>query len=288
MSDGRDKLNDFSLLKSLIGNRTTKNKKNRSCTRADTVSANGKDKKNYPEVGGQEKFVNLNTRRNKNSLQRKSNPYPKTKLRMPQYGQKHTNEFSNESLPEAPKEQQEIVIYIDAEKQRLKDEHLLFTWLCQRFSKCFNPKDKRPLKIGISDDIEKIYQNEYRMHIDQYILHNVIKRYVGDTRYQRAVIEHKKRFDLNGTVVDYFSNEHLDYAQKRLDEIAEKAKLRAQGVDIKTYYQQKHAAARAQNLSHHPTETNKTTPDRDKNIHSPAKDIAETSITPQQSHSSQL
>ena len=85
-----------------------------------------------------------------------------------------------------------------------------------RFPKCFNSKDKRPLKIGINDDIENIYQNEHFLPINRYILHNVIKRYVGDSSYQQAVIELKKRFDLNGKTVEHLSDEHIEHAKKCL------------------------------------------------------------------------
>ena len=263
MSDGRNKLNDFSLLKSLVGNSSSKNKKNNFDSRK------------------QDKSIHTNAKRNKKSFQKKSTPSQKTKLRIPQYRQKQTDLSAQLPLKKSENTTEEIVVYINVEKQKLKDESLLFAWLCQRFPKCFNPKDKRPLKIGISDDIEKIYQNEYLVPVDQSILHNVIKRYVGDTRYQRAVIEHKKRFDLTGKAVEHFSDEHVEYAQKRLAEIAEKAKLRAQGIDIKTYYQQK-SGVNTEKVSSQYTEPSKSQTLEDNDIKSSVKNTDKTASTSQQ------
>ena len=131
---------------------------------------------------------------------------------------------------------------------------MLFTWLCQHFPKCFNLKDKRSLKIGISNYINRVCRSEYLVPIDQYILRNVIKRYVVYTRYQFAVIAHKKRSDVNDDLVNCFSGEYLDYSQKRLAKIQEKAQLRAQSVDVNTHYQHKYARGRFKNLSQPNTE----------------------------------
>ncbi len=184
---------------------------------------------------------------------------------MPQYGQKQHEELTIE-MPDI-EQQDEIIVEIDLQKELYKEEQRLFKWLCLRFPKCFNPKDKHPLKIGISEDIEVIYYNEHFARVDQYILKKVIKRYVGDTRYQRSVLEHKQRFNLYGKPVESFSDEHVAYAKQRLDEIAEKAYLRSQGIDIKTYYQQKHAQEKPEN-----TEADNAPILRDSNIEPPLND----------------
>ena len=71
------------------------------------------------------------------------------------------------------------------------------------------------------------------------VLRNVLKRYVGDTRYHKAVFELKQRFNLQGQPVDDYAPEHIDYSKRRLDEIAEKAEFRAKGLTMKDYYEHK-------------------------------------------------
>jgi len=71
------------------------------------------------------------------------------------------------------------------------------------------------------------------------VLRNVLKRYVGDTRYHKAVFELKQRFNLQGQPVEDYAPEHVDYSKRRLDEIAEKAEFRAKGLTMKDYYEHK-------------------------------------------------
>ena len=49
------------------------------------------------------------------------------------------------------------------------------------------------------------------------VLRNVLKRYVGDTRYHKAVFELKQRFNLQGQPVEDYAPEHVDYSNRRLD-----------------------------------------------------------------------
>ena len=264
MSDGRDKLNDFSLLKSLVGGKSIKDKTDRlrkahanakSKESADQVDASAVEAQGYakrPTNHQHSSSLQPQTRQARVNQQR-------TPFRMPQYGQKQHVEL----VVEAPEGNQEevITVNIDLAKERQKEEQRLFKWLCQRFPKCFDPKNKKPVKIGISEDIEIIYQNEHFAPVDQYVLKNVIKRYVGDTRYQRSVLQYKQRFNLFGKPVEDFSAEHLSYAQKRLDEIAEKAHLRAQGIDIKTYYQEKRAEEQSRKEQQQAAENTQTSSD---------------------------
>ncbi|WP_119327689.1 ProQ/FINO family protein [Cysteiniphilum halobium] len=231
MSDGRNKLNDFSLLKSLVGGKSIKDKTDRlrkahAAKRNETSDTKTTSSTHRPNTATKQAHQTRQERVNQ----------PRTPFRMPQYGQKQHEELIVD-MPDV--QEDELIIEIDLQKELYKEEQRLFKWLCTRFPKCFNPRDKRPLKIGISDDIEVIYYNEHFAPIDPYVLKKVIKRYVGDTRYQRSVLDHKQRFNLYGKPVETFSDDHIAYAKQRLDEIAEKAYLRSQGIDIKTYYQQK-------------------------------------------------
>ncbi|MDE4953369.1 ProQ/FINO family protein, partial [Francisella tularensis subsp. holarctica] len=77
---------------------------------------------------------------------------------------------------------------------------------------CFDPINKKPLKIGISEVIEIIYQNENYAPVDKMVLRYVLRRYVGDTRYHKAVFEIKQRFNLLGLPVEDYAPEHVEYS----------------------------------------------------------------------------
>ncbi|MFV9979560.1 MAG: ProQ/FINO family protein [Francisella endosymbiont of Hyalomma asiaticum] len=219
MSEGRNKLNDFSLLQSLLGG--------------------------FSKI--EEKTSRMKQARDKNISKNKSIPNKPTAakkiedrytsfIRIPQYGHRINNKIVDELQNPQFEDTQEILVTVDIEKERQKEEAKLFKWLCHRFPKCFDPINKKPLKIGISEEIEIIYQNEHFVPVDKMVLRNVLRRYVGDTCYHKAVFELKQRFNLQGQPVDDYSSEHVEYSKKRLDEIAE---FRAKGLTMKDYYEYK-------------------------------------------------
>ncbi|GAB4221725.1 MAG: ProQ/FINO family protein [Francisella sp.] len=222
MSEGRSKLKDFSLLQSLLGSSSKIKEKTSRMKRAkdDNIS----NSKNIAK-----------TTKAKVVIEDRDTSF----IRIPQYGHRISNKIAYELQNPKLEDTQEILVKVDIEKERQKEEARLFQWLCNRFPKCFDPINKKPLKIGISEDIEIIYQNEHYAPIDKMILRNVLRRYVGDNRYHKAVFELKKRFDLYGNPVEDFSPEHIEYSKKRLDEIAEKSEFRAKGLSMKEYYEYK-------------------------------------------------
>ena len=155
---------------------------------------------------------------------------------MPQYGQKMDIQADFDQMNNA-EAVEEVVVTVDAKKQVQMDERRLFNWLCKRFPRCFNPKSKRPLKIGISDDIELMFKNENQTDVDQMALRRALRRYVGDQNYQRAILEHKARFDLKGNSVEAMTPEHLAHAEARLAELKEKAEFRKQGGTNLEFYE---------------------------------------------------
>ena len=220
MSEGRNKLNDFSLLQSLLGGSS--------------------------KIG--DKATKMMQARDKNISKNKAaqrTPAPKLEdadssfIRIPQYGHRINNQTVSELENPSSNDAVELVVTVDVEKERQKEEAKLFKWLCTRFSKCFNPINKKPLQIGISDEIETIYKSENSLPIDNMVLRNVLRRYVGDTRYHKAVFELKQRFNLQGQPVADYAPEHVEYSKRRIDEIAEKAAWRAKGLSMKEYYEQK-------------------------------------------------
>ena len=221
MSKGRSKLNNFSLLQSLIGDnskieeKTTKMKETR--------------------IKNIKKSQTIKTPKKSLESNKSSNSF----IRIPQYGHRISNSIVKELENPIAQSQEELIITVDIQKERQKEEARLFKWLCYKFPKCFNPIDKKPLKIGISEEIEIIYQNENLISLDKMILRNVLRRYVGDTRYHKAVFELKQRFNLQGQPVEDYAPEHIEYSKRRVDEIAEKAEFRAKGLTVKDYYEHK-------------------------------------------------
>ena len=203
MSSGRNSLNDFSLLKSLI--RVKESKQNNKFNKVVTI-------KNKSNKLKEEKKSSVNRLFKAINIDKKSSAIP-----LEQKGY--------------------FEVQIDVKKESQKEEKRLLQWLCYRFPGCFNLSKKKPLKVGISEDIKIIYQHENFFPVDEYTLGKVLKRYVGDVAYQKSVIFYKRRFDLFGRPLDFFDDNHVDYANNRLIEIAEKAKLRAQGISIKEYYE---------------------------------------------------
>lgn len=221
MSDGRNKLNDFSLLQSLLGGSSKIEEKTSRMKQArDKNISRNKTSKNVNKT---------NTRATDDE----------TFIRIPQYGHRINNKVINELENPTSVDNDELVIKVDVAKEREKEESRFFKWLCTRFSKCFDPINKKPLKVGISEEIEIIYQNEHFSPLDKMVLRNVLRRYVGDTRYHKAVFELKQRFNLHGQPVEDYAPEHIEYSKRRLDEIAEKAEFRAKGLSMKDYYEHK-------------------------------------------------
>ncbi len=230
MSAGRNKLNDFSLLQSLIGGsskieeKTSRMKKARNAN----IKANSSKSVKMPhKVEDADRDTSF--------------------IRIPQYGHRINNNIVNELQNPKAGNNEELVVKVDVAKEREKEEARLFKWLCTRFPKCFDPMNKKPLKIGISGEIEIIYQNENFAPADKMVLRNVLRRYVGDTRYHRAVFELKQRFNLQGQPVEDYAPEHIEYSKRRVDEIAEKAEWRAKGLSMKDYYEHKKQQREEQN-----------------------------------------
>lgn len=229
MSEGREKLNNFSKLKSIVSSGIKEKAARFKKTRDDRLQNTDKtSSQKHPPVKKPEK-----TRRQSQHTQTVTSGNQKV---MPQYGQK---QHSIDQQQQNDQGSEEIVVNVGTDDQNDHAERQLFAWLCQTFPKCFNPRYKKPLKIGISDDIQVQYQQAYKLPVDQYTLSRVLKRYVGDQKYQHSVLKHKQRYDLQGRPVESFTEAHLAHAQQRLEELQFKAKLRAQGIDVRQYYQEK-------------------------------------------------
>ena len=84
---------------------------------------------------------------------------------------------------------------------------LLLTTLCEKYPKCFNLKDRRPIKIGIDEDILKENSN-----INAENLKKAIGYYCGNIYYHASFAENTHRIDLNGKPCQVIDSPHKDNA----------------------------------------------------------------------------
>jgi ProP effector len=238
MSSGRDKLDSFSLLKSLTGKKNIRRKIDHIkavCTKTKSWALGIQEPKRKVydhntelphDKQGQKKTHVRVTKKDYTSQQA-------TALRMPQFGQRQGKKLivGKLELP-AMVVEESAVVNINIGKTLFREGDRIFRWLCQRFPKCFNPQDKRPLKVGISKDIEEIYKNEHLSLINNSVLSNVLRRYVGDKKYQHSVLKYKVRFNLEGIIVEKYQKDHILFAEQRLKELTEKSSLKSSSPDI--------------------------------------------------------
>jgi sRNA-binding protein len=86
--------------------------------------------------------------------------------------------------------------------------------LVERFPACFNLKQRRPLKIGISKDV-LAFKDEFK-GID---LKRVIGRYCNHPRYRKALKEGAIRIDLHGQPAGVVTAEDAESARAHLEAI---------------------------------------------------------------------
>lgn len=244
MSGGRNKLGDFAQLKSLVSSKFKglKEKKDRLRGKASEIHSNHNVMKNTNDQ--EQSTFHKSVVNKKKPVKRMDKASTHKNFHMPQYGQK----VSLDDITTENDHEDEIVIAVDTRQQVKMDQRRLFGWLCKRFPKCFNPKNKKPLKIGISEEIEVTYKSENQADIDQMALRQTLRRYVGDQNYQKSILKYKARYDLMGNVVEEMTAAHLSHAEARLAELIEKAEFRKNGGTNKEYYEMKaKLAAEVQN-----------------------------------------
>jgi len=134
----------------------------------------------------------------------------------PNTDNKEKNNFqrSNVSLKHPPQETQNAEI-INQKQALVKKNKELLELLCKRFSRVFNLQIPQPLKINIVEDLciqlKDEYTNEQIRKALGYYTHNV--------RYQRALLAHKHRYDLEGKVNGEVTPEHKERAKTQLSKL---------------------------------------------------------------------
>jgi ProP effector len=100
---------------------------------------------------------------------------------------------------------------------KLKDINEVLEFLYQEFPQCFKQKDGiKPLKVGIFKDIAERIEGSEKVSKTQ--VRQALRKYTSNWRYLDAVTKSEFRIDLDGNEGEKVEQEHIDHAQKALDE----------------------------------------------------------------------
>ncbi|WP_372761994.1 RNA chaperone ProQ [Pseudoalteromonas sp.] len=100
---------------------------------------------------------------------------------------------------------------------KLKDMNEVLEFLYQEFPHCFKQKDGiKPLKVGIFKDIAERIEGSEKVSKTQ--VRQALRKYTSNWRYLEAVTKSEFRIDLDGNQAEKVEQEHIDHAQKALEE----------------------------------------------------------------------
>jgi ProP effector len=90
-------------------------------------------------------------------------------------------------------------------------------WLIGYFPNAFSkkPKEIKPLKIGILEDIYAFYDCLQHPEISKAQIKHALQHYSGSTLYLSCQTENAPRVDLFGNEVDVVNKEQAKYAEQR-------------------------------------------------------------------------
>ena len=100
---------------------------------------------------------------------------------------------------------------------KLKDINEVLEFLYQEFPQSFKQKDGiKPLKVGIFKDIAERIEGSEKVSKTQ--VRQALRKYTSNWRYLEAVTKSEFRVDLDGNQAEKVEQEHVDHAQKALEE----------------------------------------------------------------------
>jgi len=95
-------------------------------------------------------------------------------------------------------------------------------FLTETFPKCFSIEGEAlPLKIGIFQDLAERLDSDDR--VSKTLLRSTLRHYTNSWRYLYCIKEGAKRVDLDGNEGEVIDKEHVEHAQKQLEESKAKA-----------------------------------------------------------------
>lgn len=199
---------------------------------------------------GKREVVSSNTQKNQKTQHRDqksgSKEHPKNNQTSEQVTANITMRTKDDvtKTPTVKKEikQQRPVPY--AQNERIMNA---LNWLYVTFPKLFKKQEKVPLKVGILYDIF-VRLEAHKENFDEEnciplptktAIRDAVTFYTMNTWYQKALVEHDKRYDLDGLEVEDVQDVHKTYAIERHTKIEEK--INAQNEKRKAYHAKKKA-----------------------------------------------
>jgi ProP effector len=93
-------------------------------------------------------------------------------------------------------------------------------WLIRYFPNAFSkkPKQIKPLKIGILEDIYSFYDSLHYPEVPRASIKQALQHYSASTIYLACQKENEARIDLYGQEVDVVNKEQAKYAQQRYEQ----------------------------------------------------------------------
>ncbi|MFT2090834.1 RNA chaperone ProQ [Paraglaciecola sp. 2405UD69-4] len=127
--------------------------------------------------------------------------------------------------------------------QKFSNSKEVINFLVEQFPACFSNKgDAKPLKIGIFQDLAERLAEEER--VSKTLLRSSLRHYTNSWRYLHSIKKGAQRVDIDGNAVATIDDEHVEHAQKQLEEskakVAEKRKeQKAAGLEAKKNFKKK-------------------------------------------------
>jgi len=101
--------------------------------------------------------------------------------------------------------------------EKLKNSKEVIAYLVEIFPKCFTAKgEARPLKIGIFQDLAERLKDDAK--VSKTLLRTALRQYTASWRYLHGAKEAAVRVDLDGNEAGILDAEHVEHAQKTLEE----------------------------------------------------------------------
>lgn len=108
--------------------------------------------------------------------------------------------------------------------EKLTNSKEVIAYIAERFPKCFSVEgEAKPLKIGIFQDLAERLSDDPK--VSKTLLRTALRQYTSSWRYLHGAKAGASRVDLDGNACGELEQEHIDHAQKALEE--SKAKVRA-------------------------------------------------------------
>ncbi|KKC99167.1 MULTISPECIES: RNA chaperone ProQ [Photobacterium] len=108
--------------------------------------------------------------------------------------------------------------------EKLTNSKEVIAYIAEQFPNCFTVEgEAKPLKIGIFQDLAERLSDDPKVSKTQ--LRAALRQYTSSWRYLHGVKAGASRIDLDGNECGVLEQEHVDHAQKALEE--SKAKVRA-------------------------------------------------------------